>query len=260
MGVDIGGSGIKGALVDVECGALIGERVRVPTPQPAVPVAVTAIVAELVGALAASGLVGVGLPAPIVGGVATMAANIDPTWVGVMAERELATALGRPCAVLNDADAAGLAEVRFGAGRDVPGVVLVLTLGTGIGSALFIDGRLVPNTELGHIEIRGKDAERRASAGARERRGLSYREWAPLLEEFIRRVDRLIWPDLVILGGGISKKADRFLPLLDVRPPTVAARLQNEAGIVGAALRASEVAAVIPRPAGAQPRSEGTST
>jgi polyphosphate glucokinase len=252
VGVDIGGSGIKAALVDTELGALVGERVRVPTPQPAIPAAIISVVSRLVSGLAASGPVGIGLPAPIVKGVATMAANIDPTWVGVMAEQEIATALGRPCAVLNDADAAGLAEVRFGAGRDVPGVVLVLTLGTGIGSALFIDGRLVPNTELGHIEIRGKDGERRASAGARERRGLSYREWAPLLEEFIRRVDRLIWPDLVILGGGVSKKADRFVPLLDVRPPVVAASLQNEAGIVGAALRAAELADVIPRPEGDQ--------
>jgi polyphosphate glucokinase len=260
VGVDIGGSGIKAALVDTGLGALVGERVRVPTPQPAVPAAVISIVAELVSQLAPSGPVGVGVPAPIVRGVATMAANIDPTWVGVMAEQELATALGRPCAVLNDADAAGLAEVRFGAGRGVPGVVLVLTLGTGIGSALFIDGRLVPNTELGHIEIRGKDGERRASAGARERRGMSYREWAPLLEEFIRRVDRLIWPDLVIIGGGISKKADRYLPLLSVRPPLVPARLQNEAGIVGAALRAVEMADVIPRPEPAQPRREGAST
>jgi polyphosphate glucokinase len=248
VGVDIGGSGVKAALVDVERGALIGERVRVPTPQPAVPAAIIAVVAELVTGFSAEGPVGVGLPAPIIDGAAMMAANIDPTWVGVVAEREIATAIGRPCAVLNDADAAGLAEVRFGAGRDVRGVVLVLTLGTGIGSALFIDGRLVPNTELGHIEIRGKDGERRASAGARERRGMSYREWAPLLEEFIRRVDRLIWPDLVILGGGISKKADRFVPLLSVRPPIVPASLQNEAGIVGAALRAVEVEPVLPAP------------
>ncbi len=147
--------------------------------------------------------------------------------------------MGRRCAVLNDADAAGLAEVRFGAGTGHAGVVLMLTLGTGIGSALFIDGALVPNTEFGHIEVRGKDGEHRASAGARERHGWSYEKWAKHLDEYLRRIDALVWPDLIILGGGISRKADRFLPLLDVRPPVVAATLQNQAGIVGAAVRAA---------------------
>jgi polyphosphate glucokinase len=170
------------------------------------------------------------------------AANIDPQWLGVQAAERFSAAIGRPCVVLNDADAAGLAEMRFGEGKGVTGVVLVLTLGTGIGSALFVDGLLVPNTELGHIEIRGKDGERRASAGARERKGLSLARWAPLLNEYIDRVDRLVWPDLVILGGGISRKADKFLPLLDVRPPVVAAALRNQAGIVGAGVRARELA------------------
>ena len=252
VGVDIGGSGVKAAPVDIDRGALARPRVRVETPQPATPDAVLAVVGELVAGVEEDGPVGVGLPAPILGGVAMMAANIDPSWVGVDVERACATAVGRTCSVLNDADAAGLAEVRFGAGAGVRGVILVLTLGTGIGSALFVDGSLVPNTELGHIEIRGKDAELRASAGARKRRGLSMRKWAPLLDEYIDRVDRLLWPDLIILGGGVSRRADEFVPLLTSRPRVVAARLRNDAGIVGAAMRAAELAAT-PAPA-APPR------
>jgi polyphosphate glucokinase len=244
IGVDIGGSGIKGAVVDARRGDLAGERIRVETPQPAKPAAVVAATAALIAELGPDeGPVGIGLPSPICGGRAMAAANIHKSWIGVDAVEAFSSAVGRPCSVINDADAAGLAEVRFGAGKGVRGVILLLTLGTGIGSALFVDGTLVPNTELGHIEIRGKDAERRASAGARERRGLSYAQWAPLLNEYLDRVDALIWPDLVILGGGLSKKADRFLPLLDVRPPVVPATLRNEAGIIGAAVRAKEVLA-----------------
>ncbi len=244
IGVNIGGSGIKGAVVEPRRGALKSERIRVATPQPASPDAVVAATAGLVAELGLdAGPVGIGLPSPIVGGTAMMAANIDKSWVGVNAVEAFSEAVGRECVVLNDADAAGLAEVRFGAGKGVRGVILLLTLGTGIGSALFVDGILVPNTELGHIQIRGKDAERRASSGARERKGLSWSQWAPLLDEYLDRVDALIWPDLVILGGGISKRADKFLPLLDVRPPVVAATLRNEAGIIGAATRARELLA-----------------
>jgi len=244
VGVDIGGSGIKGATVDSRRGDLKSERIRVPTPHPSKPEAVVASTAALIADLGLDeGPVGIGLPSPIVGGTAMAAANIDESWIGVNAVDAFSEAVGRPVVVLNDADAAGLAEVRFGAGKGVTGVVLMLTLGTGIGSALFVDGALVPNLELGHIEIRGKDAERRASAGARERKGLSYSQWAPLLNEYLDRIDQLIWPDLVILGGGVSKRADKFLPLLDVRPPVVAATLLNEAGIVGAAMRARELLA-----------------
>jgi polyphosphate glucokinase len=171
------------------------------------------------------------------------AANIHKSWIGVNAVEAFTEAVGRPVVVLNDADAAGLAEMRFGAGKGVSGVVLMLTLGTGIGSALFVDGALVPNLELGHIEIRGKDAERRASAGARDRKGLSWAQWAPLLNEYLDRIDQLIWPDLVILGGGVSKRGEKYIPLLDVRPPLVAATLLNEAGIVGSAVRARELLA-----------------
>lgn len=228
----------------------MGDRLRVLTPQPAVPDAVVAATAELVASLGRdSGPVGIGVPGAIVAGRVMTAANIDESWIGAEAAALFTEAIGRPCVILNDADAAGIAEMRFGAGRGVRGTVLLLTLGTGIGSALFIDGELVPNTELGHIEIRGKDAEMRASAGARERKGLSYARWAPLLEEYIRRVDALLWPDLVILGGGISKRGDRFIPLLDVRPPVVAATLRNEAGIVGAAMRARSLLTPPRRPA-----------
>jgi polyphosphate glucokinase len=253
IGVDIGGSGIKGAVVDPRRGELKGERIRVETPQPATPEAVVAATASLIAELGPDGgPVGIGLPSPIVDGTAMMAANIDKSWIGVNAAEAFSEAVGRECIVINDADAAGLAEVRFGAGRGVPGVVLLLTLGTGIGSALFVDGALVPNMELGHIEIRGKDAERRASAGARERKGLSFAHWAPILNEYVDRIDALVWPDLIILGGGVSKRADKFVHLLDVRPPPVAATLRNEAGIVGAAMRARELLA--PAPARRVPR------
>ena len=252
IGVDIGGSGVKAGVVDSRRGVLVGERVRVETPRPAVPEAVVAAAAEVVAALGPSqGPVGIGVPGPIVGGRVMMAANLHDDWVGVPAAELLSAAIGRPVVVLNDADAAGVAEMRFGAGRGVKGVVLLLTLGTGIGAAMFVDGVLVPNLELGHIEIRGKDAERRASAGARERRGLSYAEWAVLLDEYLDRVDQLVWPDLIILGGGISKRADKFIPLLTTRPPVVPAALRNEAGIVGAALHARSVLTL---PRAARPR------
>ena len=239
IGVDIGGSGIRAGVVDSRRGVLVGERVRVPTPQPATPDAVVAATAELVASLGPTqGPVGIGVPGPIVRGRVLMMANMDTSWVGQPAAKLFGDAIGRPVTVLNDADAAAVAEMRFGAGRGVKGTVLVLTLGTGIGSALFVDGVLVPNLELGHIEIRGKDAERRASAGARERHGLSFKEWAPVLDEYLDRIDQLIWPDLIILGGGVSKRSEKFVPLLSVRPPVVAAALRNEAGIVGAAVRA----------------------
>jgi polyphosphate glucokinase len=241
LGIDVGGTGIKAALVDVGRGTLVTDRVRVETPRPARPEAVAAAAAALVDGLGSS-LVGIGFPAVVLAGTTMTAANVDPAWVGAPAEDIFAAALGRPVTLLNDADAAGLAEVRFGAGAAQQGVVLMLTLGTGIGSALFLDGRLVPNTELGHLEIRGRDAEARASAVVREVRGLSWKRWASRLDEYLRRVDALFWPDLVILGGGVSKQASRFMPLLTTRPPVVAAQLHNDAGIVGAALRAVELA------------------
>lgn len=252
IGVDIGGTGIKAGIVDSRRGVLVGERVRVLTPQPADTASVVAATAELVAGLGAdSGPVGIGLPAAIKGGRVAMAANLDQSWVGAEAGQLFTEAIGRPVVMLNDADAAGVAEMRYGAGKGVGGVVLLLTLGTGIGSALFVDGVLVPNLELGHIEIRGRDAEKRASAGARERRGLSWKNWAPLLDEYLDTVERLVWPDLIILGGGISKKPEKFVPYLSTRAPIVPAKLQNQAGIVGAAARARELLTPVrpPRPA-----------
>jgi polyphosphate glucokinase len=244
IGVDVGGSGIKAGAVDLATGQLLSDRLRVATPEPSTPDAVVRSIARLVKR-AGAGLdpntpVGVGVPSVVIDGVTLTAANVDPAWIGFDAGTALAKALKRPVHVLNDADAAGLAEMRYGAGAGKDGVVLVLTLGTGVGSALFNDGRLVPNTELGHMEIRGRDAERRSAAAARTRRGLSWKAWASDLDEHLHAIDKILWPALIIFGGGVSKRADRFLPLLTARPPMVSATLQNDAGIVGAGLAASE--------------------
>ena len=238
FGIDVGGSGIKGAPVDLDTGRLARARERVPTPQPSTPDAVVAAIADLLRE-AAPGRVGVTLPSVVVDGTALTAANIDPSWVGTDVRALVAEATGREVVVANDADAAGLAEVRFGAARDVPGTVLVLTLGTGIGSALFTGGALVPNTELGHLELDGADAEVRAADAARKREDLSWADWAARLQRYLAHVDLLLRPDLVVLGGGVSKKAEHWLPLLDVRPRLVPAALKNDAGIVGAALLAA---------------------
>ena len=239
MGVDIGGTGIKGAPVDVDNGVLTGDRFRILTPQPAVPKAVADAVAQVVDHHAWVGPIGATFPAVVKDGVTLSAANVDQEWVGANAAELFTQRLGSPVTVLNDADAAGLAEMRFGAGRDQRGVVVMITLGTGIGCGMFVDGHLVPNTELGHIEIDGKDAERIAADSVRERKELSWKKYAIRVETYLRRLDALIWPDLIIIGGGASKKADQFLPHIDVRPKVVAATLQNEAGIVGAALAAA---------------------
>ena len=248
IGIDFGGSGIKGAVVDIRTGQLVGDRLRIATPQPSVPRDVVAVTDELVRRLVAPWdpiqgdvfPVGVGLPAAIRDGVTLTAANIDPAWIGFAAERELELATHRIVAVGNDADVAGLAEIRFGAGRYQRGLVMVLTIGTGIGTALFIDGRLVPNTELGHLEIRGHDAEERAAESARERLGLGWREWAAGFDEFLHELERLFWPDLFILGGGASKRADNYLSFLTVKTPIAIAIFRNNAGIVGGALIAHE--------------------
>jgi polyphosphate glucokinase len=247
IGVDVGGSGIKVGVVDVALGELVAPRLRVVTPDPSTPVKMVAAIARTVARAgkAAGGVpsnvpVGVGVPCVVIEGVTKTAANIDAAWVDFDAGRALETALKRPVVVLNDADAAGLAEMRFGAGVGEPGVVLVLTLGTGVGSGLFNDGLLVPNTELGHMEIRGRDAERRSAAAARIRRGLSWKAWASDLDEHLHAIDKLFWPNLIILGGGVSKAPERFLPRLTVRPRVVPARLRNDAGIVGAAMAAIE--------------------
>jgi polyphosphate glucokinase len=247
VGVDVGGSGIKVAVVDVEHGTLVGPRLRVATPQPSTPdVVVPVIVRTVRRALIEAKVdrtdvpVGVGMPAVVIDGVTKSAANIDPLWVDYDLGTHLRQAMKRPVHVLNDADAAGLAEMRFGAGAGERGVVFVLTLGTGLGSGMFNDGVLVPNTELGHMEIRGRDAERRSAAVARTRRGLSWKAWASDLDEHLHAIDRLFSPNLIILGGGVSKNADKFIPRLTVRPLVVPATLRNDAGIVGAAMAAAE--------------------
>ncbi|MFI9006186.1 polyphosphate--glucose phosphotransferase [Actinosynnema sp. NPDC053489] len=242
FGVDIGGSGIKGGLVDLEAGALEGERLRITTPQPSTPDAVADVVAEIVEKFNWEGPVGVTLPCVVKHGVAHSAANVDKAWIGTDAASLFAARLGRPAdqvVVLNDADAAGIAEMRFGSGVDRDGLVVLLTFGTGIGSALFLDGRLVPNTEFGHLEVDGHDAEKRAAASVKEDKGLTWAEWAPRVSRYINVLENLIWPDLVIAGGGVSKKAEKWLPLLEVRTEVVAAALKNDAGIVGAAVAAA---------------------
>lgn len=241
FGLDIGGTGIKGAIVDLASGELVSERVRIDTPQPATVAAVLDTAAAVVREAGWDGPVGCAFPGIINRGVVGSAANIDDEWLGENLEQRLSARLGVPVRALNDADAAGLAEMQLGAGRGRDGVVLMLTLGTGIGSALFVDGRLVPNTELGHLEIDGFDAETRASAAARERAGLSYEEWGVRLQRYFSHVEQLFSPDLFIVGGGVSRKAERFLPLLSLQTPVIPAELRQNSGIVGAALHGAEV-------------------
>ncbi|SFT94586.1 polyphosphate glucokinase [Geodermatophilus amargosae] len=240
FGVDIGGSGIKGCPVDLEAGVLVGERVRVETPQPSTPEAVYEVVAGIVTSFGWTGRIGVTYPGVMKRGVAHTAANMDKGWIGTDVDAGLTALVPGTVETLNDADAAGLAEMRYGAGRDQDGVVLMLTFGTGIGSALFYDGRLVPNTEFGHIQVDGEDGERRASAAAREREDLSYPQWAARVDRYLDVLEAGVWPDLIIVGGGVSKKAHKWVPLLSTRTPVVPAQLQNDAGIVGAALAAAE--------------------
>ncbi|WP_019807488.1 polyphosphate--glucose phosphotransferase [Saccharomonospora halophila] len=243
FGIDIGGSGIKGGLVDLDTGELVGDRLRIDTPRPATPDAVADVVAEVVGTFGWDGPVGVTLPSVVKRGRARSAANIDPSWIGRDADVLFAGRLGRrstEVAVLNDADAAGMAEMRFGAREGRAGVAVLLTFGTGIGSALFQDGRLVPNTEFGHIEIDGIDAEKRAAASAKDNEGLSYPEWAERVDRYLTVLDTLLSPDLYIVGGGVSRKAEKWVPSLTVDTPVIAASLLNNAGIVGAAAAAAE--------------------
>ena len=243
IGIDIGGTGIKGGIVDLKKGKLVGDRVRFPTPQPSTPESVAEVVAQVVAELntrpdapGASSPVGVTFPGIIQHGVVHSAANVDKSWLEADIDGMLTARLGRPVEVINDADAAGLAEARFGAGEGVAGTVLVITLGTGIGSAFIFDGKLVPNAELGHLEIDGFDAETKASAVARERDGLSWEQYSVLLQRYFSHVEFLFSPELFIVGGGISKRADEYLPHLKLRTRIVPAELKNDAGIVGAAI------------------------
>ncbi|MCC6381245.1 MAG: ROK family protein [Dehalococcoidia bacterium] len=243
FGLDIGGTHVKWALVDTATGELVTPRRDVDTPHPATRAALTEVVCGALASLGGreSGPVGVAFPAAVRHGVALTAHNIDEDWQGADVARTFGEAIGCPVSVLNDGDAAGLAEVRVGAGRGVEGTVVLVTLGTGVGTSLFVDGRLVPNIELGGLEVRGKPAGERIANSVRKRKKLSWREWARDIERYIAALDRVARPELVIFGGGVSKRSHQFLPLIRSRPRLAVARLRNDAGIVGAALRAAEL-------------------
>ncbi|MEA4944653.1 MAG: ROK family protein [Propionicimonas sp.] len=244
FGIDIGGTGIKGAPVDLATGLFCEPRRTVATPSPATPQAVARAAAELRAGFdgLASVPVGVTVPAVVRKRIVRTAANIDPSWIGIDGQSLFDEAFGTPVALLNDADAAGLAEVTRGAAQGEPGVVFVVTLGTGIGSALFVDGRLVPNTELGHLRIDGFDCCPWASAAALTRDNLSWADWVSRVQEYLAFAESLIWPDLIVIGGGISAEAERFLPLLQLDAPVVRARMGNDSGIIGAAYEAHAAA------------------
>ncbi|RKY17101.1 MAG: ROK family protein [Planctomycetota bacterium] len=237
-GIDVGGTGIKGAQVDTETGELLTKRQRMLTPQPATPAAVAEAVAEMVAACGSEGPVGVGFPAAMRDGVALTASNLHPSFVGVDVAALLTAACGRPVAVLNDADAAGLAEASFGAARGQAGTVLVITVGTGLGTALCVDGRLVPNTEFGHVLLHGDIAEAYASDSARKRDDLNWKTWAGRFDEYLQHLRSILYPSRFVIGGGAAKKFERFGPHLTVETPVVPATLGNQAGLVGAAMHA----------------------
>ncbi|MFH8365820.1 polyphosphate--glucose phosphotransferase [Streptomyces sp. NPDC018031] len=260
LGVDIGGSGIKGAPVDLARGELAEERFKVLTPQPSTPDAVADRVREVTEHFGWSGRpVGVTFPGVVTHGTARSAANVDKGWIGVDVARMLGERVGSPVTVLNDADAAGFAEMTFGAGRGRTGTVILLTFGTGIGSAVFVDGRLVPNTELGHLELAGHEAEKRASSKAKDDHDLNWQQWAHRVRKYLAHVEMLFSPELFVIGGGVSRKAAKFLPLIEgIRAEIVPAELRNNAGIVGAGMAAAADPRAArnapgPRPAGAGP-------
>ncbi|MBW7847609.1 MAG: ROK family protein [Bacteroidales bacterium] len=240
LGIDFGGSGIKGAIVDTTTGRLLGERHRIPTPQPASPEKVAETIVQLIRYFNYQGPVGCGFPALINNGTAMTASNIDKGWIGVNAEELFSKVSGMPVYVLNDADAAGIGELRFGAGNGARGVALLLTIGTGIGSALLNDGVLLPSTELGHIEFKGDIAERYCSDAVREREGLSWEKWGKRFDKYLVYMEKLFSPSMFIIGGGVSKKMDQFKHCLTVKAPVLPATLRNQAGIIGAACYAAD--------------------
>jgi polyphosphate glucokinase len=238
LGIDIGGTGIKGAIVDTEKGELLTERYRILTPQSGKPRPIAKTVKEIVDHFQWAGPMGCGFPAAVRQGVVLTAANIHKTWIGTNVESLFAETTGCPVKVINDADAAGLAEMTFGAGKDTNGVVLLITIGTGLGTVLFTKGQLLPNAELGHIEIDGLDAETKASDAARKLEKLSWKKWGKRFNTYLSRLEALLWPDLIILGGGSADKFNRFDDYIKIQTPIVVAEFLNEAGIVGAALAA----------------------
>lgn len=242
LGIDVGGSGIKGAPVDLDKGAFAADRLRIQTPQPATPDAVVEVIEQIAEHFAVQTkgeAIGITFPAVVMHGVVKTAANIDKSWIDTDIEKKLEDRLGRQVVVLNDADAAGVGELQYGAAKDQKGLVIVSTLGTGIGSAVLNRGVLVPNSELGHIEVDGHDAETRAAESIRDTEDLSWEKWAKRLTKYYAALENLLWPDLIVVGGGVSKKHEKFLPLIDIRTPIVPAALQNDAGIIGAAWAAS---------------------
>jgi polyphosphate glucokinase len=240
IGIDVGGSSIKGAPVDVSSGALTAPLGAVPTPAPATPTAVANAIATLIAVGHANEPVGIAVPSVVKEGVTWTAANIDASWIGARVEDALREALRRPVVLLNDGDAAGIAEMRLGAGRGERGTVMLLTFGTGIGTALFVDGRLLPNTELGHLELAGREVEQFASGRVRSQDRLDWPEWVERVNAVLAEYQRLLWPDLFIMGGGVTESYEQFAHLLRSRVRIVPARFRAQAGIVGAALAASE--------------------
>jgi polyphosphate glucokinase len=236
LGIDIGGSGVKGAIVDTKKGQLITERYRIPTPQPATPEAVAAVMKKITQHFKWEGPVGVGFPGVIQQGIARTAANVDDSWIDKNLNKLFSKATGCKVHVVNDADAAGMAEVKFGAGKGKKGTLMLITVGTGLGTVVFTNGKLLPNLELGHLMLHGADAELYASDAARSKNNLEWDAWASRFNEYLLRVEELVWPDMIIIGGGASKKGDNFFPYLTTKAPVVPATLKNEAGIVGAAL------------------------
>jgi len=237
MGIDVGGSGIKAAVVETTSGELLSERIRIETPRPATPQAIGKALQILLRQLEWTGPVGIGFPAAIQHGITRTAANIDKSFIGLPIGEYFSTQAGCPVHVANDADVAGMTEMRFGAGKGVNGVVLIVTIGTGLGTALFTGGHLLPNTELGHIFLdNGVEAERYAAESVRISKKLKWKEWGKRFDHYLASMERLLWPDLIILGGGVSKKLEKFAPMITIRTPVVAASFLNQAGIVGAAL------------------------
>ncbi len=239
LGIDVGGTGIKAAIIETANGELASERIRIETPRPATPAAIGNVLQSLVRQMQWSGPIGMGFPAAIQRGIARTAANIDKSFIGLPIAKFFSEQTSCPVHVTNDADVAGMAEMRFGAGRDMRGVVLIITIGTGLGTALFIDGRLLPNTELGHIFLdNGVEAERYAAESVRIMKKLKWKEWGKRFDHYLAAMEGLFWPDLIVLGGGVSKKLEKFSPMITIRTPVVAAGFLNQAGIVGAALYA----------------------
>lgn len=246
LGIDIGGSGIKGAPVDLDTGEFIADRLRIPTPEKSTPNNVGDVIGKVIEhftPIVGDVPVGITFPAPVIHGVIPFIANLSQKWAGLNADEFLTEKLGRRITLVNDADAAGLAEVRYGAAQNHQGIVIVTTLGTGIGSAIIHRGVLLPNTELGHLELNGYEAEKRAASSVKDKEGLSYTKWAKRLNKYYSHVEMLFSPDLFVIGGGVSKDWQKFGPLLDLKTPAVPAVLRNQAGIIGAAMAAADAVA-----------------